>query len=55
MKKKLITKILAIIFLKLIFNLNTFAAEQTKARYEKIAQEFTMNTNVQINPSMLKM
>ena len=55
MKKKLIVKILAIIFLKLIFNLNTFAAEQTKARYEKIAQEFTKNTNVKIKPSMLKM
>ena len=55
MKKKLMTKILAIILLKLLFNLNTSAAEQTKARYEKIAQEFTKNTNVKIKPSMLKM
>ena len=39
----------------LILGVSAFASEQTKARYEKIAQELTKKPNVKIKPSMLKM
>ena len=35
--------------------INIYAAEQTKARYEKIAQKFTKNLNTEIKPMMMKM
>ena len=48
-------KFLGISILILILGVSAFAAEQTKARYEKIAQELTKNPNAKIKPSMLKM
>ncbi len=39
----------------LILGVSAFASEQTKARYEKIAQELTKNPVTKIKPSMLKM
>ena len=48
-------KFLGTLILILILGVSTFASEQTKARYEKIAQELTKNPNAKIKPSMLKM
>ena len=48
-------KILVTVVLGLIFSVSAYGAEQTKARYEKIAQEFTKNPNAKIKPMMMKM
>tara|TARA_X000000368_G_C22978884_1_gene688954 strand:+ start:291 stop:1250 length:960 start_codon:yes stop_codon:yes gene_type:complete len=44
-----------LIVLGLIFSVSANGAEQTKTRYEKIAQEFTKNPNAKIKPMMMKM
>ena len=39
-------KLLGIIVLGLLLSVTAYTAEQTKARYEKIAQEFTNNPKI---------
>ena len=41
-------KLLGIVVLGLLLSVTAYGAEQTKARYEKIAQEFTKNPNAKI-------
>ena len=43
-------KVFGIIVLGLLLSVTANGAEQTKARYEKIAQEFTKNPNAKIKP-----
>ena len=43
-------KLLGIVVLGLLLSVTAYGAEQTKARYEKIAQEFTKNPNAKIKP-----
>ena len=38
-------KLLGIVVLGLLLSVTAYGAEQTKARYEKIAKEFTKNPN----------
>ena len=47
-------KILVIVVLGLLLTVTAYRVEQIKARYEKIAQEFTKNPNAKIKPMMMK-
>ena len=47
-------KLLGTVVLSLLLSVTVYGAEQTKARYEMIAQEFTKNPNAKIKPMMMK-
>ena len=47
-------KLLGIVVFGLLLSVKAYGAEQTKSRYEKIAQEFTKNPNAKIKPMMMK-